>query len=91
MITNALTVADLIKKLQTLPQDLPVVLEGYEGGYNHELSFEQIEVALYVHSEDYLGNHEQPAYFTHEQKAQVYPIEQAVCIKGVRAVQEQVQ
>ena len=86
---NAFTVADLIQKLQALPQNLPVVLEGYEGGYNHELRFEAIEIALYVHTEDYLGNHEQPDYMTAEKQAKTYHLEQALVIRGVRTEQEQ--
>jgi hypothetical protein len=89
ILKNALTVAELIKKLQTLPQNLPVVLEGYEGGYNHELRFEEIEIALYVHTEDYLGNHEQPDYMTAEKQAKTYHLEQALVIRGVRTEQEQ--
>jgi hypothetical protein len=85
MIANALTVAELIQKLQALSQDLPVVLEGYEGGYNHELRFEQIEIALYVHAEDYLGNHEQPDFLIGEKLAKEYPVKQALCIRAERA------
>lgn len=83
-LKGACTVAELIKKLAGLPQDLPVVLEGYEGGYNHCLSFETLELALNVYAEDYYGNHEQPELLSEKQKTQEYALQNALVIRGGR-------
>jgi len=82
---GAFTVAELIKKLAILPENLPVVLEGYEGGYNHCLSFETLELALNVYNEDYYGNHEQPELLSEKQKTQEYALQNALVIRGGRS------
>jgi len=84
MLKKALTVLELIKVLKGLPPDLPVMLEGYEGGYNHDLHFEQKPLALYVHEEDYYGNHEDVEYLTVNKKTKPYEQINAVIIRAQR-------
>ena len=54
-----MTVSELIEVLQTHPSDLRVVVNGYEGGFDH-LSAGQISlvrIALNTGVEDYEGQH----------------------------------
>lgn len=53
-----MTVAQLIKELENYPQDLPVVVSGYEGGYNDVDTFENINIVLDYHTAWYYGRHE---------------------------------
>lgn len=53
-----MTVAQLIEALKNYPQDLPVVVSGYEGGYNDVDTFENINIVLDYHIEWYYGKHE---------------------------------
>lgn len=39
-----MTVADLIERLKAFPADMPVVTDGYEGGYDDVAIPEQIDV-----------------------------------------------
>jgi hypothetical protein len=51
-------VIDLIEKLQTLDPELPVFVDGYEGGCNDISHVTEIEVVRNVNSEWYYGAHE---------------------------------
>ena len=55
-----MTVQDLIKKLQTLDPNLPIVLSGYEGGCYYLRNVNEVIVALDVNSQDdwWYGPHE---------------------------------
>jgi hypothetical protein len=53
-----MNVGQLIEQLKTYPQDLRVVVAGYEGGYNDVDQFEKIKIVLEYHSEWYYGKHE---------------------------------
>ena len=54
-------VSDLIEMLQQLPEDLPVILNGYEGGYWDVGSWEAIEINRHVNTEnlDLWGPHDE--------------------------------
>ena len=55
-----MTAKELIAKLQELPEDINIVMSGYEGGYNDiKGNFEEVEVALNYNTEWYYGSHEQ--------------------------------
>lgn len=53
-----MTVAELITKLQALPnQSQRVVVNGYEGGYSDVIEFEQVRIKLNHYKEWYYGAH----------------------------------
>jgi len=54
---NGLTIKDLIEILKQYPQDLRVVVDGYEDGLNDISIFTEITIALNVNEEDCLGAH----------------------------------
>jgi hypothetical protein len=51
-------VKELIKLLSEYPENLDVVLQGYEGGYTENLSVQTIVVKLNHNKEWYYGEHE---------------------------------
>jgi hypothetical protein len=53
-----MNVGQLIEQLKNYPQDLRVVVSGYEGGYNDVDQFENIKIVLDYHQEWYYGKHE---------------------------------
>jgi hypothetical protein len=53
-----MTVKELIEKLQSLDQELPVFIDGYEGGCNDLTDLENIEVVKDVNTAWYYGSHE---------------------------------
>jgi len=53
-----MTVKELIEKLQSLDQELPVFIDGYEGGCNDLTDLINIEVVRDVNTEWYYGSHE---------------------------------
>ena len=58
-----MTVKELIQMLESYPNDLRVVVNGYEGGYD-DISPERISVTkiqLDVGTEEWEGQHEEPA------------------------------
>ena len=55
----AVTVKDLIEKLSSFPPNLPVFVEGYEGGFSDILVVKQVSIALNQHKEDWFGPHEE--------------------------------
>ena len=53
-----MTVKELIEKLQTLDQEMPVFINGYEGGYDDLTDLANIEVVKDVNTQWYYGSHE---------------------------------
>ena len=55
-----MTAKELIAKLQELPEDINIVMSGYEGGFNDiKGNFKEVEVALNYNTEWYYGAHEE--------------------------------
>ena len=54
-----MTVAELIEKLKEYPQDLRVVVRGYEGGVDDVSHFEELEILLDYYDAWYYGKHEE--------------------------------
>jgi hypothetical protein len=54
-----MTVAELIEKLKEYPQDLRVVVRGYEGGVSDVGDFEEIEILLDYNDSWIYGKHEE--------------------------------
>ena len=53
-----MNVGQLIEQLKNYPQDLRVVVNGYEGGYNDVDHFEKIKIVLDYNEVWYYGKHE---------------------------------
>lgn len=53
-----MNVAQLIEKLKNYPQDLRVVVHGYEGGYDDVDTFENLKIVLDYNTAWYYGKHE---------------------------------
>ena len=51
-------VGELTDILRGYPDDLPVVLDGYEGGYGDNIEFKIIQIVRNVHEETYYGPHD---------------------------------
>ena len=56
-----MTVAQLIESLKNYPSDLPVVVSGYEGGYNDVDKFETIKIVRDFNKAWYYSKHEDVA------------------------------
>lgn len=61
-----MTVAQLIESLKNYPPDLPVVVSGYEGGYNDVDQFEHVNIVRDYNKEWYYGKHEDAASIYNE-------------------------
>ena len=53
-----MTVADLIEKLKAMPQDLRVVVDGYESGLEDVTDVSEVVIELNRNSENWYGPHE---------------------------------
>ena len=52
-------VKEVIEKLKTYPDDLAVLVDGYEGGFGEISVIKKTKVKLDVHEEDYYGAHDE--------------------------------
>jgi hypothetical protein len=52
-----MNVSELIQKLSQYDPNLPVVVKGYEGGYNDISILEELQIQFDVNTEDYYGAH----------------------------------
>jgi hypothetical protein len=56
-----MTTQELCDRLSQFPPDTPVVVRGYEGGFNDVLNVEAVEMQLNVNAEHwYYGAHSKP-------------------------------
>jgi len=62
-----MNVGQLIEQLKNYPQDLRVVVRGYEGGYNDVDTFENLKLVLDYNREWYYGKHEDVSMIYHEE------------------------
>jgi hypothetical protein len=69
-----MNVDQLIKRLQMYPQDLRVVIRGYEGGYDDINNFEQLKIVLDYNDEWYYGKHDD-ASFVHNEEAKANAVD----------------
>jgi hypothetical protein len=56
---NEMTVRELIKLLQSVPANLPVVVDSYEGGLDPVTDVRKIEVIPYPERQSYYGIYDQ--------------------------------
>ena len=54
-----MTVKDLIDKLKTLPADVPILVQGYEDGFDGIRTVQEITVARNPDAADYNGEYEE--------------------------------
>jgi hypothetical protein len=77
-----MTVKELIEKLQSLDQKLPVFINGYEGGCNDLSDVEDIEVVKDVNTKWYYGSHEKIKDL-HEDVIEMFARKGKLRVKGV--------
>ena len=77
-----MTVKELIEKLQSLDQELPVFIDGYEGGCNDLTDLVNIEVVRDVNTEWYYGSHEKIKDL-HEDVIEMFTKKGKLRVKGV--------
>lgn len=53
-----MTVQELINILNNCNKSLPIVVQGYEGGFDDVIGIKETRLILDANSEDYLGHHE---------------------------------
>jgi hypothetical protein len=63
-----MTVKDLIKKLEQFHPDMPVVIDGYEGGVNEVDYVIETDIILEYNDEWYYGKHELVTEFFEKDK-----------------------
>jgi len=77
-----MTVKELIEKLQTLDQEMPVFINGYEGGYDDLTDLTNIEVVKDVNTQWYYGSHEKIDDL-HEEVLETFTKNGKLRVKGV--------
>ena len=77
-----MTVKELIEKLQTLDQEMPVFINGYEGGYDDLTDLANIEVVKNVNTQWYYGSHEKIDDL-HEEVLETFTKNGKLRVKGV--------
>lgn len=76
-----MNVRNLIKELQQLDPELPVILRGYEGGYyDSENQPLMMNIALNVNSEWWYGRHEEENHYLVTSNPDKYTIIPAILI-----------
>ena len=77
-----MTVKELIKLLKKYPEDMNVVVNGYEEGWCdiEQKSVSEIEIALNYNKEDYCGPHEDVSFILDKKKLQNYKTKKVVAI-----------
>jgi hypothetical protein len=76
------TVKELIEKLKTLDQEMPVFINGYEGGYDDLTDLTNIEVIKDVNTQWYYGSHEKIDDL-HEEVLETFTKNGKLRVKGV--------
>lgn len=56
------TVKDLRKLLEEYPDDMRVIIRGYEGGFNDVRGIKTVEIKLNVHESWWMGKHDEPSH-----------------------------
>lgn len=54
-----MNVRELRAALDEYPDDLPIAVDGYEGGFTENVHLRQVDVRPNVHTEWYYGEHEE--------------------------------
>ncbi len=55
-----MNVSKLIQHLSVFPPDMPVMIRGYEGGYNDVGTLEKVPIKLNQNDQWYYGKHDSP-------------------------------
>ena len=54
-----MTIEELIDKLSKLDKSLPVVVCGYEGGFDDVIGLNVVNLDMNINQQEYLGRHEE--------------------------------
>tara|TARA_R110000823_G_scaffold10240_3_gene35345 strand:+ start:2264 stop:2506 length:243 start_codon:yes stop_codon:yes gene_type:complete len=76
-----MTVEELIKNLQCLPADTPVLVDGYENGYDEIVEVREMEVFQYTTAQEWDGEYQMTGAHPGFRDKETFP---AVVIKGRR-------
>ena len=74
-----MTIAELIEALSQYDPSLPVVVQGYEGGYNDISILETLDIQFNVNKKDYYGAHGDVLGRADPKK----PFNSVLCLKGL--------
>lgn len=58
-----MTVEELIARLQDLPPETPVLVEGYENGFDEIIDLQAREIVRYRHAQTWDGQYQAPKRF----------------------------
>lgn len=75
-----MTAEELIAKLQTLPPETPVLVEGYENGFDDIVRVGQEKVVRYRRAQEWDGEYQPPESFSNSDTGAL----QAAVIRGRR-------
>ncbi len=80
-----MTVEELITQLKVLPPETPVLVEGYETGFDETVDLKPKEVVRYRNAQEWDGEYQAPYRFSDPEASVV----QAVLIRGRRGLRRQ--
>lgn len=75
-----MTAEELIARLEGLPPDTPVLVEGYETGFDDVVEFTSEQVVRYRHAQDWDGEYQTLDRFSSQETG----VRQAAVIRGRR-------
>ena len=75
-----MTVEELIARLEALPPESPVLVEGYETGFDDIVELTPEHVVRYRHAQEWDGEYQAPGRFSNLETG----VRQAVVIRGRR-------
>ncbi|WP_323753279.1 hypothetical protein [Marinobacter sp.] len=75
-----MTAEELIARLEALPPDTPVLVEGYETGFDDIVEFTSEQVVRYRHAQEWDGEYQAPDRFSSQETGAL----QAAVIRGRR-------
>lgn len=75
-----MTAEELITQLQKLPPETPVLVEGYETGFDDIVELTPEQVVRYRHAQEWDGEYQAPGRFSNLETG----VRQAVVIRGRR-------
>ena len=75
-----MTAEELIEQLQKLPPETPVLVEGYETGFDGIVDLTSEQVVRYRHAQEWDGEYQAPDRFSHPETGAL----KAAVIRGRR-------
>lgn len=75
-----MTAEELIERLKALPPEMPVLVEGYETGFDEVVELTSERVVWYRHAQEWDGEYQVPDRFSNPKNG----VRQAAVIRGRR-------